>query len=443
MTSSSTADSFAVGARTRRLGCAASAPRGRREARSRSGSRRSRSRSRCCSARTSSGRRGSPGRAARSRKAPREGFAPDRRGARARARSGARAARGRRSSVARHDASGRPALPARRHRPKPTGTPRRFFPRACRAQRARRRRRPGAAGEASPRFAQPTARAASHGLACAERPRPRSRTSRRAATQPAQASQAFDLLGILAFSDSTSGRRATPVERSLAAFENAVRRDPEEHRGEVQPRAAAPPARGRGRAARTERRTRPAGQRSARRGNGYAGAGLLTGATTLTFLSPLGGLLVLAARCRSPGSCSRSGVSRPPARCSAGATARRRAARDDRALAAVPVLLGIAAAQPAIRAPEDGERPDRRPGDVRPRHVAVDARLGRVRASRVAWRAHNAPPFACVRRSTTSRRASARSPTARFRTCCRSPTSRRSTPPSSARSGSSARLRRR
>ena len=44
---------------------------------------------------------------------------------------------------------------------------------------------------------------------------------------PAQASQAFDLLGILAFSDSTSGRRATPVERSLAAFENAVRRDPD------------------------------------------------------------------------------------------------------------------------------------------------------------------------------------------------------------------------
>ncbi len=45
--------------------------------------------------------------------------------------------------------------------------------------------------------------------------------------EPAQASQAFDLLGILAFSDSTSGRRATPVERSLAAFENAVRRDPD------------------------------------------------------------------------------------------------------------------------------------------------------------------------------------------------------------------------
>ena len=44
---------------------------------------------------------------------------------------------------------------------------------------------------------------------------------------PAHASQAFDLLGILAFSDSTSGRRATPVERSLAAFDNAVRRDPE------------------------------------------------------------------------------------------------------------------------------------------------------------------------------------------------------------------------
>ncbi len=41
----------------------------------------------------------------------------------------------------------------------------------------------------------------------------------------AHASQAFGLLGILAFSDSTSGRRATPVERSLAAFGNAVRND--------------------------------------------------------------------------------------------------------------------------------------------------------------------------------------------------------------------------
>jgi hypothetical protein len=47
------------------------------------------------------------------------------------------------------------------------------------------------------------------------------------ADAPGHASQAFDLLGILAFSDSTSGRRATPVERSLAAFENAVRRDPD------------------------------------------------------------------------------------------------------------------------------------------------------------------------------------------------------------------------
>ena len=81
-------------------------------------------------------------------------------------------------------------------------------------------------GEASPSFARPTARAGSRGRACAERPRPRSRTSPRATTRPAHASQAFDLLGILAFSDSTSGRRATPVERSLAAFDNAVRRDP-------------------------------------------------------------------------------------------------------------------------------------------------------------------------------------------------------------------------
>jgi len=43
----------------------------------------------------------------------------------------------------------------------------------------------------------------------------------------AQASQASDLFGVLAFTDSTSGRRAAPaVERSLAAFQNAVRLDP-------------------------------------------------------------------------------------------------------------------------------------------------------------------------------------------------------------------------
>jgi len=45
-----------------------------------------------------------------------------------------------------------------------------------------------------------------------------------------QASQAQDLLGVLAFSDSTSGGaggRASPVERSIAAFETAIRLDRE------------------------------------------------------------------------------------------------------------------------------------------------------------------------------------------------------------------------
>lgn len=44
----------------------------------------------------------------------------------------------------------------------------------------------------------------------------------------AQASQAQDLLGVLAFSDSTSGGaggRASPVDRSIAAFETAIRLD--------------------------------------------------------------------------------------------------------------------------------------------------------------------------------------------------------------------------
>jgi len=79
----------------------------------------------------------------------------------------------------------------------------------------------------------------------------------------------------------------------------------------------------------------------------------LTGATTLTFLSPLGGLLVLAAVLPLAGlvlatrrvAAARAllGLARP-----AGGAPRSTIA----ALVAVPVLLGIAAAQPAIRAPE-------------------------------------------------------------------------------------------
>lgn len=43
-----------------------------------------------------------------------------------------------------------------------------------------------------------------------------------------QASRASNLLGILAFTDATTGRStAAPVDRSLAAFQNAVRLDPE------------------------------------------------------------------------------------------------------------------------------------------------------------------------------------------------------------------------
>jgi hypothetical protein len=43
-----------------------------------------------------------------------------------------------------------------------------------------------------------------------------------------QGSQASNLLGVLTFADATSGRRAaTPVERSVAAFSEAVRLNPE------------------------------------------------------------------------------------------------------------------------------------------------------------------------------------------------------------------------
>ena len=79
----------------------------------------------------------------------------------------------------------------------------------------------------------------------------------------------------------------------------------------------------------------------------------MTGATTLTFLSPLGGLLVLAAVLPVAGLALAGrrvvaarvllGLERP-----SGGAPRATIA----ALVAVPVLLGVAAAQPALRAPE-------------------------------------------------------------------------------------------
>ena len=65
-----------------------------------------------------------------------------------------------------------------------------------------------------------------------------------------------------------------------------------------------------------------------------------------------------------------------PGAASARAAPRRRAARDDRRAGsrarAARARRGAACASCA----QDGERPNRRRGDVRPRHVAVDARLG-------------------------------------------------------------------
>jgi hypothetical protein len=49
-----------------------------------------------------------------------------------------------------------------------------------------------------------------------------------ASGSPAQGSQASNLLGVLTFADATSGRRAgTPIERSVAAFREAIRLDPD------------------------------------------------------------------------------------------------------------------------------------------------------------------------------------------------------------------------
>jgi hypothetical protein len=79
------------------------------------------------------------------------------------------------------------------------------------------RRAPGARAALEPRFARRARSDAELALAQAAEQSP-----------GAQASQAQDLLGVLAFSDSTSGRaggRASPVERSIAAFETAIRLD--------------------------------------------------------------------------------------------------------------------------------------------------------------------------------------------------------------------------
>ena len=323
----------------------------------------------------------------------------DRGGARARPRDGARAARGRRAHVARHDARRRRSLPALRlvrgrleHLDLASG---RRVSRECSTSTTTAR-----CGVASPRSAQPTARAASR--------RPRVRGAAEATLagvaagsgEPAQASQAFDLLGILAFSDSTSGRRATPVERSLAAFENAVRRDPDntaakynlelllrllEAEGERRgPNAAPGPARrrptrrghGRRRGRAIDRRDDAhvpvAARRTARVRRGAA-----------------------AGRARA-----RDETCRGSARAArAGPTARRRAAYDDRG--ARRRARAARDRRRAARDPRAGdrERPHRRPSDVHHRHVAVDARQRRARVSRLAWRGRSAPPCACVRRS--------------------------------------------
>ena len=79
------------------------------------------------------------------------------------------------------------------------------------------RRAPSARGAVEPGFARRARSDAEVALAQAAEQ-----------SEGAQASQAQDLLGVLAFSDSTSGGaggRASPVERSIAAFETAIRFD--------------------------------------------------------------------------------------------------------------------------------------------------------------------------------------------------------------------------
>ena len=129
--------------------------------------------------------------------------------------------------MARDDARGRPGVPGRRQPPwsadelLPFGLSRRVLAvgddRTLRQAMVLFRRAPGARAALEPDFARRARGDAEVALAQAAEQSP-----------GAQASQAQDLLGVLAFSDSTSGGaggRASPVDRSIAAFETAIRLD--------------------------------------------------------------------------------------------------------------------------------------------------------------------------------------------------------------------------
>ena len=83
---------------------------------------------------------------------------------------------------------------------------------------------------------------------------------------------AANLLGILAFADASRARpgRSGAGRPGVADFQAAVRLDPDEHRREVQPRAAAPQAAREGRAAGPEQQRR----RAPARAGGAASGGI-------------------------------------------------------------------------------------------------------------------------------------------------------------------------
>ena len=96
-----------------------------------------------------------------------------------------------------------------------------------------------------------------------------------AATEDARhASHASNLLGILAFADATSGRRAaTPVDRSLAAFREAVRLDPENESAKDNLELLLRLLEARGQRIGPNRGTGPRGQGRRGAGGGEAGRG--------------------------------------------------------------------------------------------------------------------------------------------------------------------------
>ena len=164
------------------------------------------------------------------------------------------------------------------------------------------------------------------------------------AGDPQRTSQVLTLLGILAFRASAAGGAQSQVDAALSDFTDAVRADPTERAGRLRPRAPAA-THGRARhagAAGTGRRLRP--DRAPGRGRRAARERLL-----MTFLTPLCGLVALLALLPLAAAVFAHGRTDSVRRALRLPPPERRAEFLPSAFAAAGVvLLGLAAAQPAL-----------------------------------------------------------------------------------------------